>query len=68
MGKKNVTYLKLYVVQSDKLFRIYNFDKEDADDLFAMVVRLERKKIVYKIKMCQAMMEVSTEGGASCMK
>lgn len=63
MKVKNVTYLKLYVVRSDKRVCIYNYDKEDAEELFEMLVRLERKKAVYRIKMCQAMMEDSRKGG-----
>ncbi len=63
MKTRNVTYLKLYVVQSDKRVCIYNFDEEDADRLFAMLVRLERKKKVYRIKMCKAVMEDTKKGG-----
>lgn len=68
MEKKNITYLKLYVALDDKHFRVYNFDKEDANELFTMLVRLERKNCAYRIKMCQAMMSVPEEGGSSCMK
>lgn len=63
MKAKNVTYLKLYVVRNDERVFIYNYDKEDAEELFKMLVRLERKMANYRIKVCQAVMEDSKEGG-----
>lgn len=68
MKTRSVTYLKLSVIRSGREIRVHEYDKDDAEQLFAMLVRLERKKSIYSIKLCQAQMLVTGEGGASCMK
>lgn len=68
MKTKNVTYLRVYIIKDKYNVCVYNFDREDAEELFDLLVKLEKRNKSYRIDVRQERMIVPEKGGESCMK